>query len=155
MVQWLDWVCSMWKFSRRIHGTNFWINCTSSAHFAPSFMQQRNDSKCTQTLQNAVKHEFRVEWGGSSAFIAKILTQLRGTNFYNNCTSSAHFTQSFMQQWNDPKCTQTIWTGPKHGFRVQWGWSSAFVVKIPTRLCGTNFCSNYTSSAHFAQSFMQ
>jgi hypothetical protein len=35
-----------------LRGTNFCINCTSSPSFAPSFMQLRNDPKCTQTLWN-------------------------------------------------------------------------------------------------------
>ena len=68
---WVGRVHSLRKIPKRLHGPNLCINCTSSAHFAPSFMQQRNDSKCTQTLQNAVKHEFRVEWGGSGAFVTK------------------------------------------------------------------------------------
>src|SRR6185437_7549980 len=51
--------------------TNFCINCTSSPHFAPSFMQLRNDPKCTQILQNISKHYFRVQWDGSGASIAK------------------------------------------------------------------------------------
>ena len=36
-------------------------------------MQLQNDPKCTQTLCNAQKHEFRVQWDGSSAFVAKKL----------------------------------------------------------------------------------
>ena len=35
----VDRVHSMWKIATRIHGTNFYINCTSSGRFAPSFMQ--------------------------------------------------------------------------------------------------------------------
>ena len=54
-----------------LRGTNFCINCTSSPRFTPSFMQLRNDPKCTQTLWNAPKHEFRVQWGGPSALVAK------------------------------------------------------------------------------------
>ena len=50
---------------------NFCINCTSSAHFASSLKQKWNGSKCTQTLRNATKHEFRVQWGGLGAFFAK------------------------------------------------------------------------------------
>ena len=51
--------------------TNFCINCTTSPHFAPSFMQLRSNPKCTRTLWNAPKHEFRVQWGGSGALVAK------------------------------------------------------------------------------------
>jgi hypothetical protein len=87
---------------------------------------------------------FRVQWGGLSAFIVKIPTRLRGTNFCSNCTSSDHFAPRFVQQWNDPKCTQTLGNAPKHGFRVQWGGSGVLVVKILTWLRGTNFCTNCT-----------
>ena len=33
-----DWVRSLWKHQTRLCGTNFWINCTSSANFAPSLL---------------------------------------------------------------------------------------------------------------------
>ena len=39
--------------------------------FAPSFVQLRYDTKYTRTLWNAPKHEFRVQWDASSAFVAK------------------------------------------------------------------------------------
>ena len=39
--------------------------------FAPSFVQLRYDTKCTRTLWNDPKHEFRVQWDASSAFVAK------------------------------------------------------------------------------------
>jgi len=67
----VDQVRSLRKITMWIRGTNFCINCTNSPRFAPSFMQLRNDPKCTQTLWNATEHEFRVQWGGSSAFVAK------------------------------------------------------------------------------------
>ena len=67
----VDRVRSQRKVPTRLRGMNFCINCTSSAHFAPSLVPQRNDHKCTQTLRNATKHEFRVQWCGSSAFVAK------------------------------------------------------------------------------------
>ena len=38
------------KITMRLCGTNFCINYTSSVCFATSFMQLRNDPKCTQTL---------------------------------------------------------------------------------------------------------
>jgi len=56
----VDWMCSLRKIPTWLRGTNFCINCTSSPRFAPSFMQLRNDPKCTQTLWKAPKHEFRV-----------------------------------------------------------------------------------------------
>ena len=35
---WLDWVCSLRKISRRLHGTYLCVICTSSTYFAPSFV---------------------------------------------------------------------------------------------------------------------
>ena len=67
----VDWVHSLWKNPTWLCGTNFCINCTSSPRFAPSFLKLRNDPKCTQTLWNTPKHEFRVQWGGSGALVAK------------------------------------------------------------------------------------
>ena len=60
----VDRVRPLRKIPMWLRGTNFCINCTNSSRFAPSFMQLRNDPKCTQTLWNAPKHEFRVQWGG-------------------------------------------------------------------------------------------
>ena len=34
----VDWVCSLRKILMRLHGTNFYINCTNSTRFAPSFV---------------------------------------------------------------------------------------------------------------------
>jgi len=67
----VDWLHSLWKIPTWLRGTNFCNNCISSTHFVPSFMQLRNDPKCIQALWNKPKHEFRVQWGGSSAFVAK------------------------------------------------------------------------------------
>ena len=97
----MDWVRSLRKISTWLRGTNFCINCTSSPCFAPSFMQLRNDPKCTKILQRSNG----VDWVRS---LRKILTSLRGTNFCINCTSSPRFAPSFMQLRNDPKCTQTL-----------------------------------------------
>ena len=59
----VDWVCSLQKIPTWLRGTNFCINCTSSPNLAPSFMQLRNDPKCTQTLWIVPKHEFRGPMG--------------------------------------------------------------------------------------------
>jgi hypothetical protein len=67
----VDWVRSLWKSCTRLHGTNFWINCTSSACFGISFGTQQNGPKCTQRVRNVSKHVFMVQWGGSDAFVAK------------------------------------------------------------------------------------
>jgi hypothetical protein len=57
-VRWLR------KLTTQLRGMNFCINCTNSVCFATSFMQLRNDPKCTQILQNIPKLYFRVQWGG-------------------------------------------------------------------------------------------
>ena len=67
----VDWVRSLRKIQTWHRGTNFCINCTSSPYFASSFMQLRNDPKCTQTLCNAPKHEFWVQWSGFGVFVAR------------------------------------------------------------------------------------
>ena len=64
----VDWVRSLQKIPTRPRGTNF---CTSSARFAPRFVRQPNGSKCTQIVRNKPKCQFRVQWGGSGAFLAK------------------------------------------------------------------------------------
>ena len=58
----VDQVHPLRQILMQLCGKNFCINCTSSAHFAPSFVQYRNNPKCTQTLRNAAMHEFRVQW---------------------------------------------------------------------------------------------
>ena len=116
-----DWVHSLRKIPTWLRGTNVCINCTSSPHFAPSFVQLRNDPKCTQTLWKAPKHEFSVQWVDQVRLLGNITTWLRGTNFCINCTSSVCFAPSFMQLRNDPKCTQILQNILKHYFRVQWG----------------------------------
>jgi hypothetical protein len=59
---------SLRKILMQLRGTNF---CTSSARFAPSFVRQPNGPECTQIVRNAPKHQFRVQQGGSGAFVAK------------------------------------------------------------------------------------
>jgi len=64
----VDRVHSLRKIPTRLRGTNF---CTSSARFAPSFVRQPNGPECTQTVRNAPKRQFIVQWGGSGFFVAK------------------------------------------------------------------------------------
>ena len=67
----VDWANLLQKFLTQICGSNFWINCNSSACFETSTVKQRNSPKCSQTLRNKTKQEFRFQWGGSGAFVAK------------------------------------------------------------------------------------
>ena len=125
----VDWLFSLRKIPMWLRGTNFCNNCTSSPCFAPTFMQLRNDPKCSEIMWNRLKHLFRVHQGGLVCLLRKIPSWLRGINFCINCTSSPRFALSFMQLRNDPKWTQPLWSTPKHEFRVQWGGSGAFVAK--------------------------
>ena len=74
----VDRVRSLRKILKRLLGTNF---CTSSARFAPRFVTQPNGPQCTKIVRNALKHEFRVQWGGSGAWVAKIFEATWCTNF--------------------------------------------------------------------------
>src|SRR6185437_11962831 len=67
-VQGVDRVRLLRKIPTQLRGTNI---CTSSACFAPSSVSKPNDPKCTQIVRNTPKHQFRVQWGGSGAFIVK------------------------------------------------------------------------------------
>src|SRR6185437_2279371 len=120
----VDRVLSLRKIPTRRRGTNFW---TSLARFAPSFVRQPNGPECTQIVRNAPKRQFRVQWGGSGAFVAKKFRR----NFVARtfCTSLAHFAPSFVRQPNGPKCTQIVRNAPKYQFRVLWGGSGLIVAK--------------------------
>src|SRR6185503_2469293 len=119
----VDRVRLLRKIPSQLCGTNF---CTYSARFAPSFVRQPNGPQCTQIEQNAPKHQFRVQWGGSGAFVAKNSDATSCTDF---CTSSARFAPSFITQPNGPQCTQIEQNAPKHQFRDRWDGSGAFVAK--------------------------
>ena len=123
----VDWVGSFRKILTWLCGTNFCINCTSSPYFAPNFMQMiPNAPKHYETHQNMSLWYYGVDLVCS---LWEILKRLGGTNFCIHCTSLAHFAPSFVQQWNDPKSTQTLWNAPKHEFTVRWCGSGGFVAK--------------------------
>ena len=67
----VDRVPSLRKNPTRLCGTIF---CSSSARFAPSFVNQPSGAECTHTVRNTPKRQFRVQWGGSGVFVAKMTT---------------------------------------------------------------------------------
>ena len=67
----VDWVLRCEKSQRDCMARPCALIAPVHPVFAWSFMQLRNDPKCTQTLYNTPKHEFRVQWGGLGVFIAK------------------------------------------------------------------------------------
>ena len=106
------------KITTRVRGTNF---CTSSERFAPSFVRQQNGRKNTQTVQNALKQEFRgpmewIEWLRREKFRCDFVAR--------TFAHSARFAPSFVRQPNSPKCIQMVRNAPK-----TWGGSGAFAVK--------------------------
>ena len=142
----MDWVRSLQKIPTRLRGTNF---CISSARFAPSFVRQPNSPECNQIVRNAPKRQFRVQRGGWGAFVAKIRTRLRGTNY---CTSSARLAPSFVRQPNGPECNQIVRNAPNISLGSNGVDRVRSLRKIPTRLHCTNFC---TSLACFTPSFVR
>ena len=56
----VDRVDLLQKILTQLCGLNFCINYNSLARFEPSIVKQQNRPKCTQTLRNKTKHEFRV-----------------------------------------------------------------------------------------------
>ena len=109
----VDRVRSLRKILTRLRGTNF---CTSSARFAPSFVTLPNCPKCTQIVRNARKHQFRVQWGGSGAFVAKNSDATQGHKLLHQFGPfSIEFhnaTKRFQMHPNCMKCTKTSVQGP-------------------------------------------
>ena len=134
------------KIPMGLHGTKFF---TSLTRFTVSVVTQPNSPKCTQIIQNTPKHEFRVQWGGSGVFVAKIPTILRGKNF---CTSLTPFALSAVWQPKSPKCTQIVRNAPKREFRVQWVGSGALIAKNSDATSWHHLC---TTSARSAPSFIR
>ena len=91
----VDRVDSLQKNPMWIRGTNFCINCSSSARFKPSFMNN-------ETIKNAPEHYKTHQYMslGSNGVdrvcsFWKILKRLNGTNLCFNCTISNCFAPSF------------------------------------------------------------
>jgi hypothetical protein len=60
----VDRVRSLRKIPTRLCLANLCLNGTCSASFASTFLRN-------ETIRNAPKHEFWVQWSGSDAFVAK------------------------------------------------------------------------------------
>ena len=94
--------------------------------FAPSFVTQPNGPKCTKIVRNAPKHEFRVQWGGTGAFVAKNSDAASWHELLHQfgpfCIEFCKSTKWSQMHQNFMKCTKTF-------FRVEWGGSGAFVAK--------------------------
>src|SRR6185436_323738 len=101
------------KISMRLRATNF---CTSSARFAPSFVSQPNGPKCTKIVRNTPKHEFRVQWGGLGALVAKNCDATSWHELLHQfgpfCTEFRKSTKRSLMHQNCTKCSRTRVYGP-------------------------------------------
>jgi hypothetical protein len=152
----VDWVRSLWKIPTWLRGSNFCIICSSSPRFVPSFMQLGNNAKCTQTLWNTPKHEFRVQWGGSGAFVVKKI-QCNFVAWTFVLIEPVHYVLkqvscSYGTSLNAPKYYETHRNISLGSNGVDWVCSLRKILKW---LRGTNFCINCSSSPRFAPSFKQ
>ena len=118
-----------------------------SARCAPSFVRKLNGPKCTQIVRNTPKCQFRVQWGGSGAFVAKNSDATSWHELLHHfvpfCTEFCKATKRYQMYPNSMKRTKLISLGSNGVDRVR------SLRKIPTQLRGTNFC---ISSARFAPS---
>ena len=117
----VDQVHSLRKNPMRLRFTNFYTN---SARFAPSFVRQPNGPKCTQIVRNAPKCEFRVQWGGSGAFIAK---NSDATSWHELLHQFGPFWTDCCNATNYPKCIQIVRNAMEHEVRIQWGGSNGLL----------------------------
>jgi len=108
-----DWVRSLRKVPAWLRGTYFF------ALIAPVHTILHRVSCSYKMIPNAPIHytmHQNMSLGSNGAdwvrSLWKIPTWLRGTNFCFNCTSSLCFASSFIQLWNDRKCTQTLCNAP-------------------------------------------
>ena len=95
------------KIPMRLRGTKF---CTTSARFVLSFVRQPNGPECTQIVRNTRKCQFRVQWGGSGAFVAK---NSDATSWYELLHYFGPFCTEFRKQPYGPECTQIVQNTPK------------------------------------------
>ena len=127
----------MRKITTRHPGTN----CgTSSARFAPSFVRQPSGPECTQIVQNHQNISLGSNGVDRVRSLQKIPTRLHGTNF---CTISGHFATSFVWQQNGPECTQIVRNAQNVSLESNGVDRVCSLQKILTRLCGTNFCTEF------------
>ena len=112
----VDQVRSLRKHPMQLRGMNFCINWFSSAHFALSLLSNK-------TIPNAPNHyetQQKLSLGSNGVdqvrSLGKLPTQLCGTNFCINCTSSDHFALCLLRGTE---------------FRFQWGGLGTFVAKNP------------------------
>src|SRR6185437_10626964 len=99
------------------------IGCVRGEKFRRDFVARTfalvrpNSPECNQIVRNAPKRQFRVQWGGSGAFVCEKF----------QCDFVAR-TFALVRP-NSPECNKIVRNTPKRQFRVQRGGSGAFVAK--------------------------
>ena len=64
-------MCQLGKIPMRLHGTNLCINAPFQPVLHRVLSINETLPNAPKHYENASKHEFRVQWGGSRAFVAK------------------------------------------------------------------------------------
>ena len=148
-----------------IHCENLWCDFVARTSSLIALVQSvfhqvsssnKTNPKCNQIVRNKQILEFRVQWGGSGAFVAK---KIQCDSMAQTCPLIAPVQHILHPDpcSNEilPKAPKHYENAPKHEFRVQWGGSRAFVAKNSDAISWHKLCINCTSSSYFAPSFMQ
>ena len=102
----MGWIGCGRKIPTRLRGTNF---CTSSAHFASSFVRQPNGPECTQVVRNAPKRQFGSNRVDLVRSLRKIPMRLVARTFAlvrPICTEFRKATKRSRMHQNSTKCTK-------------------------------------------------
>jgi hypothetical protein len=107
----------------------------------------RRLSCCNETVRNTPKHEFWVQWSGSSAFVAKN----SDTTLFSELVRYWHQFGQFCIDFRG--VTKQSETPQKMSFLSNGADQVRSLQKWPTRLHLVNLCVNGASSASFASIF--
>src|SRR6185437_5890114 len=106
--------------------------------FCTEFVIQLNAPQCTKIVRNTPKHEFRVQWGGLGALVAKNCDATSWHELLHQfgpfCTEFRKSTKRSPMHQNCTKCIKHMSLGSNGEEQVR------LLRKIPTTLRGTNFC---------------
>src|SRR6185503_14083094 len=84
--------------------------------FAPSFIRQPDGPECNQIVRNTPKHQFRVQWGRSAAFVVKNSDATSWHELLHKfglfCTKFRNATKRSSMHPNRTKRTKTLVYGP-------------------------------------------